>query len=92
MPETMDELKREVKLMILQTLGIPDITPDEIDDEEPLFGGKNRLTLDSVDALEIIMAIQRNYGIRIADQASARYTLRSINSISEFIVTERNKQ
>ena len=78
--------------MILATLGISDITPDRIDNEEPLFSGKNALTLDSVDALEIIMAIQRTYGIRVADQAEARQSLRSINSMASFIVAEKNKQ
>jgi acyl carrier protein len=92
MTEHVDDLKREVKMMIMNTLGIQDINPDEIDDNEPLFGGKNKLTLDSVDALEIIMAIQRTYGVRIADQAAARYTLRSISSISEFILIEQNKK
>jgi acyl carrier protein len=90
--EVTEELKLEIKNMILATLGISDITPDQIDNEEPLFSGKNALTLDSVDALEIIMAIQRTYGIRVADQAEARQSLRSINSMASFIVSEKNKQ
>ena len=89
--EVTDQLKLDIKNMILTTLGITDVSPDLIDNEEPLFSGKNTLTLDSVDALEIIMAIQRTYGIRIADQADARYSLRCINSMAEFIVTEKNK-
>jgi acyl carrier protein len=90
--EVTDALKLEIKNMILTTLNITDVAPERIDNEEPLFSGKNALTLDSVDALEIIMAIQRNYGIRIADQADARYSLRSVNSMAEFITTEKNKQ
>ncbi len=78
--------------MIMNTLGITDVEPSQIDNEEPLFSGKNAIKLDSVDALEIIMAIQRNYGVRIADQAAARYSHRSINTIAEFIVTEKNKE
>lgn len=89
--EVTDGLKLEIKIMILTTLGITDVDPGTIDDEEPLFSGKNTITLDSVDALEIIMAIQRNYQVRIADQAAARYSLRSVNSIAEFIVIEKNK-
>jgi acyl carrier protein len=90
--EVTDDLKLDIKNMILTTLNITDVTPEMIDNEEPLFSGKNTLTLDSVDALEIIMAIQRNYGIRIADQADARYSLRSVNSMAEFIVSEKKKQ
>ena len=85
-------LRTEIKVLIMNTLNITDVKPEEIDEEIPLFGGGNTLTLDSVDALEIIMAIQRQYKIRITDQSQARYTLRSINSIAEFIVTERKSQ
>jgi acyl carrier protein len=85
------ELKLEIKKLIMQTLSLTDINPDEVDDEEPLFGGTNALTLDSVDAIEIIMALQRTYNVRISDQSQARFTIRSINSIAEFIVAEKEK-
>jgi acyl carrier protein len=90
MNEPTQELNLEIKKLILETLGITDVDIDRIDDEKPLFGGENELTLDSVDALEIIMALQRKYEIRIADQAQARYTIRSINSIAEFIKEQKN--
>jgi acyl carrier protein len=89
--ELPEELKREIKNLIMQTLSISDIKPEDVDNEEPLFGGTNALTLDSVDAIEIIMALQRTYNIRITDQSQARYIIRSINSIAEFIVSERAK-
>ncbi len=89
--EATPELKLEIKKMIMETLNITDIKPENVDDEKPLFGSDNELTLDSVDAIEIIMAIQRNYGIRIADQSMARYVIRSINSIADFIVSEQEK-
>ena len=85
------DLKREIKNLIMETLNITDVRIEDVDDEEPLFGGGNALTLDSVDALEIIMAIQRTFKVRIADQSQARYTLRSINSIAEFIIGEKAK-
>jgi acyl carrier protein len=85
------DLKLEIKKLIMETLGITDINPDDVDNEEPLFGGTNAMTLDSVDAIEIIMAVQRQYNIRISDQSQARYVIRSINSITEFIQTEQAK-
>ncbi len=85
MDENFDKLKLEIKLLIMNTLSISDIDPADVDDEKPLFGGDNRLTLDSVDAIEIIMAIQRTYGIRIADQSLAREVIRSVGSIARFI-------
>ncbi len=84
-----EDLKLEIKKLIMTTLAIEDVNPDDVDDEKPLFGGDNALTLDSVDAIEIIMAIQRNYGIRIADQNLAREVVRSINSIAQFITDQR---
>ena len=85
------EFKAEIKKMIMETLNITDVDPKDVDDEEPLFGGNNALTLDSVDAIEIIMAIQRIYQIRIADQTVARHVVRSINSIAEYITAEQAK-
>ena len=76
----------------METLGITGIKPEEIDNDKPLFGGENTLTLDSVDALEIIMAIQRKYNLRIADQNLARTVIHSINSIAGFLVSERTNQ
>ena len=89
--EPSPELKFEIKKLIMETLNIIDIDPENVDDEKPLFGSDNALTLDSVDAIEIIMALQRTYGVRIADQSLARYVIRSINSIAEFILSEQEK-
>jgi acyl carrier protein len=85
----MDDLKLEIKKLIMSTLAINDIDPNEVDDEKPLFGGDNALTLDSVDAIEIIMAIQRTYNVRIADQHVAREVVRSIDSIARFITEQK---
>jgi acyl carrier protein len=89
--EATPEFKLEIKKMILETLNITDVKPENVDDEKPLFGSDNALTLDSVDAIEIIMAIQRQYGIRIADQSIARYVIRSVSSIADFIIAEQKK-
>ncbi len=91
-PEVTVELKTEIKKLIMETLGITGIDPADIDDEKPLFGGDNALTLDSVDALEIIMALQRKYNVRIGDQNLARNIVRSIKDIAVFITSEQAKQ
>ncbi|HTX88584.1 MAG TPA: phosphopantetheine-binding protein [Bacteroidales bacterium] len=85
------ELKTEIKNLIMQTLGITGIDPADIDDEKPLFGGDNALTLDSVDGLEIIMALQRKYQVRIGDQNLARNIIRSVRDIAVFIQSEQAK-
>jgi acyl carrier protein len=89
MPNPTEELKLEVKKLIMKTLAVEDINPDDVDNDKPLFGGGNALTLDSVDAIEIIMAIQRTYGIRIADQNTARQVINSINSIAFYIAGQQ---
>ena len=87
-----DDLKLEIKKLIMNTLLINDVDPNAVDDDKPLFGGDNALTLDSVDAIEIIMAIQRTYGVRIADQNLAREVVRSINSIAQFVSEQQIRQ
>jgi acyl carrier protein len=89
--EPTQALKFEIKNLILETLGITDVKLEEIDDEKPMFGSDNVLTLDSVDGLEIIMAIQRKYQVRIGDQNLARSIIYSINSIADFITEEKAK-
>lgn len=86
-----DALKLEIKKLIIDTLKIPDVDPSDVQDDAPLFGNDNVLGLDSIDGLEIIMALQRNYGVRMDDQNLARFILTSINTIAEFIEKERNK-
>jgi len=81
-------LRKEIKELILDTLKIPDITPDDINDDIPLFSPENVLQLDSIDSLEIVVALQQKYGVRIDDQNLARSVLQSINTIADFINKE----
>jgi acyl carrier protein len=82
-------LKNEIKELIIQTLNIKNVSVEEVQDEVPLFSPENALDLDSIDAIELVMAIQEKYQVRIADQNVARNVLESIDSISDFIVKER---
>lgn len=79
------DLKADIKSMIIETLNIQDITPEDIEDDLPLFGGENTLGLDSIDAIELVMVVQRKYKVRIDDQNLAREVLKNVNSIAEFI-------
>ena len=79
------ELKADIKKMIIETLNMQDITPEDIADDLPLFGGDNTLGLDSIDAIELVMAVQRDFKVRIDDQNLAREVLKDVNSIAEFI-------
>ena len=79
------DLKTDIKNMIIETLNLQDITPEDIEDDLPLFGGDNTLGLDSIDAIELVMAIQRDFKVRIDDQNLAREVLKDVKSITDFI-------
>jgi acyl carrier protein len=83
------ELKKEIKLLILETLNIKNTKPEDIDDATPIFSKESVLGLDSIDGIELIMAIQKKYEVRISDQNLARSVLESVNSIAEFVIKER---
>ncbi len=86
-----NSLNNEIKLLIMDVLNIKDVTPEEVGDEESLFGEGNVLGLDSIDALEIVMALQERYGVRIDDKNQSRFILQSIATIAAFIEKNRTK-
>ena len=87
--EPTQELKREIKKLIVDTLKIQDIKPEEIGDDESLFEGN--LGIDSVDALELVMALQRTYKVHIDDQNLGRFIIKTVNTIAEFVAKEQEK-
>lgn len=87
--EGADILKTEIKELIILTLNIKNISPEQVPDSVPLFSPENILNLDSIDGIELVMAIQDKYQVRIADQNVARNVLESIDSIAEFLAREK---
>jgi acyl carrier protein len=87
----MEDLKQEIKLLIMKVLDITDVGPDEVGNDDPLFAEGNVMGLDSIDALEIVMALQEQYGVRIDDKNQSRFILRSVATIAEFISKNRKK-
>ena len=85
----MNKLKQELKQQIIEFLNLTPLTPDEIKDDEPLFG--DGLGLDSIDSLELIVLLKRNYGITIQDPKEGRKVLVNINTMVEYIEKHRTK-
>ncbi len=83
----MSDLKQTLKEQIIEQLNLEDLTPADIQDDAPLFG--EGLGLDSIDALEFIVLLEQNYGIKIADPSEGREIFQSVNSLAEYI--EKNK-
>lgn len=82
----MKELHNEIKRMIIETLDLEDMDPDDIVDDEPLF--VEGLGLDSIDALEIGLALQKRYGIKLkADSDETRQHFASVNSLVALVET-----
>lgn len=88
MAEATPELKHEIKELIIEALKLPDVTPEDIDSSASLFEGENSLQIDSVDALEIVMALQRTYGVHIDDKNPGRFIIKSVDTIAEFVANE----
>jgi acyl carrier protein len=81
-----DTLAQQVKAAIVRCLRMP-ITPEEITDDMPLFG--EGLGLDSIDALEIVLELQRTFHVEISDEEVGKRVLRSVGTIIGFIETSR---
>lgn len=84
----LDDLERELKRLIVQALNLEDIEPDEIDSEEALFG--DGLGLDSIDGLELGMALRKTYNIKIETlNDEVRQIFKNVRSIARFIAAQK---
>ena len=76
-------LKQDIKRMMVENLMLP-VTEQEILDEQPLFG-PGSLGLDSVDALQLVVGLDKNFGVKIPDPAAAKEILQSVNTIADAV-------
>lgn len=81
------ELKEKLKIQLIEQLNLEDLNPEDIEDDTPLFG--DELGLDSIDALEIIVLLEKEYGVKIESQAEGQKVFESINSIADFITQKQ---
>lgn len=85
----MKELELELKQEIIKVLNLEDMTPDDIDTDAPLFG--EGLGLDSIDVLEIIVLLEKKYGIKLANPSEGKGIFRSIATIADYISKNRKQ-
>ena len=83
----LSQLKNDLKEMIVETLLLEDIQPDEIGDDAALFG--EGLGLDSIDALELVVAIEKQFDVIIEDEEVGRQAFASISALADFIVEKK---
>ena len=86
--QTKRELMDEVKGKLIEELNLEEITPEDIDDEAPLFGDEG-LGLDSIDALEIILILEREYGIKIENPAKGKEIFYSVRTLADYITAHQ---
>lgn len=85
----MEELILELKKQIIEVLNLEEMQPEDIDAEAPLFG--EGLGLDSIDALELIVMMEKQYGIKLRDPKEGKEIFKSIATMAEYIATHRTK-
>ena len=84
----MDDLKRQIKEVIVSSLQLEDVKPEDIVDSEPLFG--TGLGLDSIDALELGVALKKKFGVKLsAESAANKKHFASVDALAEYIAAEK---
>lgn len=86
----MEQLITEVKLKLIEALNLDGMMPEDIDNNAPLFGDEG-LGLDSIDVLELIVLLEKNYGIRIDNPAKGRQVFQSVAVMADYIANNRTK-
>jgi acyl carrier protein len=85
----MEDLILKLKAEIIEVLNLEDVKPEEIDENAPLFG--EGLGLDSIDALELIVLMEKNYGIKLQDPAQGKEIFKSVKVLADYIEANRTK-
>ena len=85
----MEELKAQIREMIVRDLKLQGVKPEEIKDDAPLF--EEGLGLDSLDAVELVVLVKKHFDVQIEDMDEGQEAFRSIQTLAEFIAARRDK-
>ncbi len=85
----MEELEKQLKQQIIETLNLEDMSPEDIEGDAPLFG--DGLGLDSIDALELIVLLEKHYGIKLSDPSEGKAIFKSIHTMADYVAAHRTK-
>lgn len=85
----MSELIKELKEQIIEVLNLEEMTPEDIDENDALFG--EGLGLDSIDALELIVLLEKRYGIKLKNPAEGKDIFKSVATIAEYVSKNRKR-
>lgn len=90
MQQSIDELIKELRQDLVKQLNLEEMLPENFDENTPLFG--EGLGLDSIDSLELVVLLDRNYGLKLKDPKEGRNVFYSIRTMAEYIYNNRPKQ
>lgn len=79
----MSDLKDRIRNLIIEKLKLEDVKPEDISDDTPLFG--EGLALDSIDALELVVALEKEFGIKVEDEEVGAKAFKNLSTLAEFI-------
>ena len=85
----MEELEKQLKQQIIEVLNLEDMSPEDIEADAPLFG--DGLGLDSIDALELIVLLEKHYGIKLSDPSEGKAIFKSIHTMADYVAAHRTK-
>ena len=86
----MDDLIEKLKVQIIKQLNLEDVEPEEIDPNAMLFDADGELGLDSIDALELIVLLDKEYGIKVKNQEEGKQIFHSLTTMAEFILQNQD--
>lgn len=86
----MEELTEKLKIQIKEALNLEELSIEDFDSEAPLFG-EDGIGLDSIDALELIVLLEKEYGIRLANAAEGKAIFKNVKTIAEYVAANRKK-
>ena len=86
---TKNDIEKSLKTLIITGLRLDDITPEDIDSDLPLFDTEKGLMLDSLDAVELVVIVEKEFGVAIADAEEARQAFTSIRGLADFILSRQ---
>jgi acyl carrier protein len=89
--DSIEEIRFEVKKLIIDTLKFEGVRPEDIRNDLNFFSGENTIKIDSIDVIELVVAIQKKFNVKIDDQNLAKDVINTVNSIAGFVYAQHHK-
>jgi acyl carrier protein len=85
-PESLNALRAQLKRLVIRECNVKNLAPEQIGDEDAIIGGQGPLVLDSLDAVEIVSALERSFDLKLENAGAARGVVKSFRAMSDFVI------